>query len=131
MDRTERLLARPAPVDGLSTLGDELSALLGDADEGLFVFVWAVDGRVFVRLRVRRGESGLSFTWVDEEDATVVRRDPMPVGVMEDLIKRQLIEPGGETILVYRDGEAAPARSLYAMIAVEDVLLCVWETPQT
>ena len=40
-----------------------------------------------------------------------------------------IIEPGGETILVYRDGEEEPVRSLYAMIAVGDVLLCVWEAP--
>ena len=116
-------------MNGLSTLGDQLSTLLGDADEGYFLFRWEVDGRVFVRLHVRRTDDGMEYAWVDENDAAVVRRDPMPVRVMEDLIKRQLIEPGGETILVYRDGEEEPVRSLYAMIAVGDVLLCVWEAP--
>jgi hypothetical protein len=129
MNRTARLLARPAPVSGLSTLGEQLSVPMGDADEGIFLFRWEVDGRVFVRLHARRTPDGMAYTWVDEDDAAVIRRDPMPVGVMEDLIKRQLIEPGGETILVYRDGEEEAVLSLYAMIAVEDVLLCVWETP--
>jgi hypothetical protein len=129
MNRTERLLARPRPVNGLSTLGDQLSALMGDADDALFLFRWEVDGRVFVRLHARRTHDDMTYTWIDEDDATVVRRDPMPVSVMEALIKRQLIEPGGETILVYRDGEAEPELCLYAMLAVDDALLCVWESP--
>ena len=129
MNRTERLLARPRPVNGLSTLADQLSALMGDADDALFLLRWEVDGRVFVRIHARRSADGMTYTWVDEDDATVVRRDPMPVSVMEDLIKRQLIEPGGETILVYRDDDEEPARCLYAMLAVDDVLLCVWQNP--
>ncbi|MBT3266032.1 hypothetical protein HN371_02710 [Candidatus Poribacteria bacterium] len=131
MNPVERLLARPTPVAGLSTLGDQLSELLGDADEGVFVFRWQVDGRVLVRLRARRaGERDMDYAWLDEDDATAVRRDPMPVGVLEDLIKRQLIEPGGEEILVYPDGAERPILSLYAMIAVGDALRCVWQIPR-
>lgn len=131
MNRTQRLLSRPAPVDGLSTLDERLSPLMGDVDEGVFLFRWEVDGRVFVRLRVSRApDGGMTYVWIDEDDQAAVRRDPMPIRVMEDLIRRQLIEPGGETILVYRDGEERPLLSLYAMIAVKDALLCVWEIPE-
>ena len=131
MSRAERLLSRPAPVDGLSTLGDQLSALLGDADEGVFVFRWQVDGRVLLGLRARRiGEREMEYAWLDDDDATVIRRHPMPLVVMEALIKRQLNEPGGEEILVYRDGDERPVLTLYSMIAVGDALRCVWETPE-
>jgi|AP95_1055475.scaffolds.fasta_scaffold379205_1 hypothetical protein len=131
MSRAERLMSRPAPVDGLSTLDEQLSGLLGTSDAGIFLFRWEVDGRVFVRLRVRRAPDGdMSYVWIDDDDPDVIRRDPMPLGVLEDLIIRQLIEPGGETLLLYRDGDERPALALFAMLAFKDSLRCVWETPE-
>jgi hypothetical protein len=90
-----------------------------------------VDGRILLRLRARRvGEHDMDYAWLDDDDPTVIRRHPMPLAVMEDLIKRQLNEPGGEEILVYRGGDERPVLTLYGMIAIGDALRCVWETPE-
>ena len=124
MSRAERLMSRPAPVDGLSTLDEQLSGLLGTSDAGIFLFRWEVDGRVFVRLRVRRAPDGdMSYVWIDDDDPDVIRYfvDSLQPEVVEELdrgnslgsalelagstLETRPSEDGRQAILVISDGD--------------------------
>jgi hypothetical protein len=113
--------------DGLTTLEDRVRAWL-DTDERAFVRLhWDVDGRLLLRLRVEKVTERLRWTWLEDDDPTRIRRDGICLADIERIITRQLLEPGGERLLLYRNDEASPSATFRAVVCAGDRLRCVWE----
>ena len=123
---TVPLHLRPAAVEGLAELDARLTRALGDDECANVVLRWEIDGYLFLRLRISPGiDGGLRYAWLDDESDSVRRE----VGLreLEALIKRVLLEPAGEEILVFWEDETSPLTKFWAMIAAGDRLKCVWE----
>jgi len=112
---------------GLFSLERRVRAWL-DAEASVVVRLhWGIDGRLLFRLRVERKADGLRWTWLDDADATRVRRESVRLEELERILARQLLEPGGERLLLYRNAEEEPSASFRALVCAGDRLECVWE----
>ena len=114
--------------DGLVTLEDRVRAwLTGDERVVVIRLHWDVDGRLLLRLRVERDGEDLRWTWLEDDDPTRVRRERLNLEEIERIVTRQLLEPGGERLLLYRNDEDKPSATFRAIVRAGDRLRCVWE----
>ncbi|GIX07285.1 MAG: hypothetical protein KatS3mg115_1688 [Candidatus Poribacteria bacterium] len=113
------------PVEGLQELERRILLRLKVGERGEVILRWEVDGRVFIRLQAHRTARGVRYIWLEETVPGQIRREIGGLEELERLIKRQLLEPGGERLIFLWDGH--PEAIFRAMIVAGDRLRCVWE----
>lgn len=112
-------------VEGLGELESRLLRRLPAGEAVRILLRWEVDGRLFLRLRVRRHATGIAYVWL-EENSKGERRDIRGAAELERLLMRQLREPAGEEIVVYWENAETPILRFWAMIADGERLRCAW-----
>ena len=105
--------------------GETSRERLGERDAATFQLRWEIDGYRFIAVRVEREQSDRRYVWLDDEGEP--RRVIRGMVELEELIKRQLLEPGGETLFLHWGNEPTPSLTFRAMIAAGDRLRCVVE----
>lgn len=88
---------------------------------------WESDGRLLLRLLVESEGDRLRWTWLEEEPPFSVRRERITLSEIERLVSRQLLEPAGERLFLYRNSEQEPAATLRVFVGAGDYLQCLWE----
>ena len=112
---------------GLVRLERCLRERLGSQPSGRVVFRWARDGHPFLRLRVAYANEAMHYLWLEDEDPTRIRKELDGLAELEELIKRQLVEPGGEELFIYWQDEPFPIAQCRAIIRAGDRLDIMWE----
>lgn len=88
---------------------------------------WELDGRLLFRLIVENEGERLRWTWLEEEPPFPVRRERFTLSEMERIVSRQLREPVGERLLLYRNDEQEPVAIFRVFVGAGDRLQCIWE----
>lgn len=113
---------------GLAILESRVRAWIADDESALVRIHWGVDGRLLFRLRVRRDGDALQWAWLDDELPTRVRRDAIRISDLDSVVARQLNEPGGERLLLFRNSERRAVGAFRAFVVNGETLRCVWES---